>query len=201
MSSRITSVATWFRSGHWQVWLRWRAFLARRIVRRLGIPGVAGCLLLVVASWMAIIDIPRARFDRDLAASELASLPLPAAPEPALPGLLAQVRLNLEEPADLEALPADLVDAFATAGVQVHEASFTTVSQKVQQDIVRTQIVGTLQGRYPAIKAGLAKILGQHPTLALNTVSLSQTLPQEGLVDARLHLTHWSRVDRSAMRD
>ncbi|WP_338616196.1 hypothetical protein [Pigmentiphaga sp. CHJ604] len=197
----MTSVAIWLRSGRWQERLRWHAFLARRVGQRLGVPGIAGCLLLVAAGWLAAVDIPRARLALDLAAKDLSALPEIAVPESAPVALLAQIRPRLEGPSDLEALPADLVDAFATAGVQVNEASFTAVSQKIRQDLTKTQIVGTLQGRYPAIKAGLSKVLEQHPTLALNALSLNQTLPQEGVVDARLHFTHWSRAERSMTRD
>jgi len=161
---------------------------------RLGRCGVAGAVLMgacaLVAlgqAWRSNGDTLALRIDRARVALRDAA---PAArPVATAQSFLAQLPSAEQVPPFIEGVHR-LAQA---AGVQIERAEYRAPALASGQ-VLRSQLVLPLTGSYPGITRWLGQVLSEHPSAAIDELSLQREATAGDPVRARVVLSHYSRA-------
>jgi Tfp pilus assembly protein PilO len=81
----------------------------------------------------------------------------------------------------------------ARAGLQIERAEYRSPTLAAGL-VMRSQLVLPLTGRYPDIARWLDQLLRQHPSVAIDELSLQRDTGEGDQVRARVVVSHYSRV-------
>lgn len=139
---------------------------------RIGRPGQAGLLLLVLAVLTCAAVVKPMEKDMEATrarADELAKRPAPLPAEPAEDAWLASLPANHAGHAHL----ARLFAAAETAGIDLEEGRYREARDS-ESHLTRLSITLPVNGAYPELRAFLALALAKEPSLALEGARLSR---------------------------
>jgi predicted membrane metal-binding protein len=178
-------------SGRLQAW-------AGYLAHRLGLWGGAGLVLCALALGLfALAASWRAQAVEDTAQAERLRRALTRAPDvpraaPAGPSsFVAQLPGEDDAPQFIETLHREA----ARAGVLIERAEYRAPSLAGGQ-LRRTEVVLPVQGRYAEVARWLSAVLYEHPSAALDQLSLQRDAAGGPRLQARVVLSHYSRSAR-----
>ena len=161
---------------------------------RLGRCGLAGAALLgvcavvwVAQAWRSSGDTLAQRVDR--ARAELKNSAPAAQPAATAQSFMAQLPPAEQVPQFIEGVHR-LAQA---AGVQIERAEYRAPSLASGQ-VLRSQLVLPLTGSYPGITRWLGQVLSEHPSAAIDELSLQRETTTGEPVRARVLLSYYSRA-------
>jgi len=175
-------------------WVEWTLFRLTWSTSRVPILTTIGLLLLGVASFLWSVWEPRvvrqvARVQQELA-NKRGARPAPARQI----STLETVAMQLEALGARSVIGSDIFMGFTAQGVRVDQVVFGKDTEEAEAEDVRSvHLQATVIGVYPAIKAGLASLLQQHPSLALESATFTKNGGNEKSVTADLAFVLWYR--------
>ena len=163
-------------------------------VLRLGRCGVAGvsllCACAVVVAGQAVHSNRDTLTQRiDQARADLKNAAPAARPAATAQSFLAQLPAAEQVPRFIEGVH----QLAQSAGVQIERAEYRAPVLASGQ-VLRSQVVLPLTGSYPGIARWLGQVLSQHPSAAIDELSLQREVAAGEPVRARVVLSHYSRV-------
>ncbi len=161
---------------------------------RLGRCGVAGLMLLLGCGAVFAVQLLRSQGDTlsqriDQARADLKGAAAAVKPVATAQTFLAQLPAAEQVPQFIEGVHR-LAQA---AGLQIDRAEYRAPVLASGQ-VLRSQIVLPLTGSYPGITRWLGQVLSQHPSAAIDELSLQRETAAGEPVRARVVLSHYSRV-------
>ncbi|WP_457338010.1 type 4a pilus biogenesis protein PilO [Rhizobacter sp. P5_C2] len=169
-----------------------RAWLSY-VMLRLGPTGAAGLLLLAASSallaWQALDTSPQRLLQRVAAArAELQRAP-------AVRPVVRSAQTFVADLPPAEQVP-DFIEgvhraAFA-AGLQIDRVEYRAPTLAAGQ-VLRSQMVLPVSGSYPAIAQWLAQVQHDHPSAAIDELTLQRDAPAGEPLHGRVVLSHYSR--------
>lgn len=159
-------------------------------VRRAGLPGLAGALMLAAAFSLALGGLVPTLDERDRVAGALADAEAGSGPERAPDPARQATRILTSLPLQDEATGA-LEGVFAAAGAEglaVGQGEYV-LSVDASGALARYQIRVPLRGSYPQIRRFVAHALEAQPTLGLEQIEFQRQSIAEREVDATVGLT------------
>jgi Tfp pilus assembly protein PilO len=161
---------------------------------RLGRCGVAGLMLLFACAIVIGTQAMRSNADTlrqriDQARADLKNAATAVKPVPTAQSFLAQLPAAEQVPQFIEGVHR----LAQTAGVQIERAEYRAPVLASGQ-VLRSQVVLPLVGSYPGITRWLGQVLSQHPSAAIDELSLQRGTTATEPVRARVVLSHYSRV-------
>ena len=161
---------------------------------RLGRCGVAGMSLLL--GCVAVIAIQQLRSPGDTlsqridqARADLKGAAIAVKPVATAQTFLAQLPAAEQVPHFIEGMHR----LAQSAGVQIERAEYRAPTLAAGQ-VLRSQVVLPLTGSYPGITRWLGQLLSQHPSAAIDELSLQREATAGEPLRARVVLSHYSRV-------
>ena len=161
---------------------------------RLGRCGVAGLSLLFGCVVVIAIQLMRSQGDTlsqriDQARADLKGAATAAKPVATAQSFLAQLPAAEQVPQFIEGVHR----LAQSIGVQIERAEYRAPTLAYGQ-VLRSQVVLPLTGSYPDITGWLGQVLSQHPSAAIDELSLQRESTAGDPVRARVVLSHYSRV-------
>ncbi|KHK54201.1 hypothetical protein PI87_16570 [Ralstonia sp. A12] len=175
-------------------WFEWTLFCIARLASRIPIFIAIGLLLLggaafLWAVWEPGTAVQVARVQRELA-KKRAAAPAPVRQTSSLEAVATQ----LESPLNRSVIGSDIFAGFTAQSVRVDQVVFSKdVEEAATEDVRSVRLQATVIGLYPAIKTGLADLMQKHPSLALESVTLTKNGGTEKTVTADLAFVLWYR--------
>jgi hypothetical protein len=158
---------------------RWRWRLVRGSAG-LGLPGIAGLVVLVATLWVVAIDIPQVQSEvRQIKQSRMAaaSVGQVGAQQPKSIEALPRVSRLDEHGIDIsKRLPAVILASLRDSGVTVQDISIaeTDSDRLLLSDPIRQLDLSiVVEGAYPALRRGLDIVMREHPSLAMTSMILT----------------------------
>ncbi len=181
--------------------MRWLTWWLHRAAARLGWPGVAGGVVLLISLWIprGILTHELARHDDLRALSVLLTSSLrerqnqPTAPDSAwlltrfsaaLPVSTAQQRMEVI---------ANMQSAAIAEGLAPEEMSFQ-FSESTGQAFTGLDMVLPVKGRYEQLRRFVARVLSDHPALALEGFTFNRQSVSDAALETQLRFTLYLRT-------
>lgn len=174
-------------------WCEWALFRLVWLLARVPIFTAIGLLLLAGAAFVWMVWEPRtaeqvARTQKELSKKRAAN-PVPVRQTSPLEAVAAQLESSLNR----STIGSDIFSGFTAQNVRVDQVMFGKDVDEAAEDVRSVRLQATVIGLYPAIKAGLADLMQKHPSLALESLSLSKNGGTEKTVTADLAFVLWYR--------
>jgi len=176
------------------LWVEWTLFRIARFASRIPVFTAIGVLLLGGAAFVWAVWEPRTAVQVARAQQELAKKRA-ATPAPVRQvSTLEAVATQLESPLNRSVIGSDIFTGFTAQNVRVDQVVFSKDTEEAAVEDVRSvRLQATVIGLYPAIKAGLADLMQKHPSLALESLTLTKNGGTEKTVTADLAFVLWYR--------
>lgn len=164
------------------------------VALRLGRAGVAGVLLLagcgLALAWQGLVEGNDSTAQRIVQLrQDLQRAPAAGKPAATAQSFLAELPVAEQVPQFIEAVHRKA----SQSGLQIERAEYRAPTLAAGQ-VLRSQVVLPLTGTYPAIGRWLGQVLRQHPSAAIDELSLQREAAGSDQVRARVVLSHYSRV-------
>jgi Tfp pilus assembly protein PilO len=169
-----------------------RAWLSYAALR-LGRGGMAGIALLLGSG--LVVGVQALRSDAGYLQQRIAQVraELQRAPAAAKAARTAQSFMAQLPPAEQVPQFIEAVHRVAgQSGVQIERAEYRAPTLAGGQ-VLRSQVVLPVAGNYPGITRWLGEVLHEHPSAAIDELSLQRDAPASDLLRARVVLSHYSR--------
>lgn len=177
---------------------------ARSALRRLGMPGVLGLLLVMGGAWVWFLELPLAKQGL-LEEQEQVEHLRQQLRESSMPSTQPTVSLldeserawqalwsGLPEAPQGRALQAKVLNAAQEAGVLPLSVQFSGAPIKGQGAVWRQRLTLPVEATYPQLRAWLASVL-QEPNISLDALQMSRADVATDRVKAQVGLSIWWR--------
>lgn len=176
--------------------LQW---LARRLVRRVGVPGMAALLLTLALPGLILLGVGPLSHEVEQLHVQLAQKPVEkitpvqvATPEQSLAAELDAFRSRFPAIDELSDQLDALFELTDKHGLTVDKGEYALV-EKAGGAMRRFEVTLPVTGSYPQIQALMRDVLDQLPAAALADVSLERDKIADGRVNATLRLVFFVR--------